>query len=1386
MSYVVRPVGAFANQKFVLRRVNFDVDPGSGGGGTGTATPVDGVLPATPILLGGVSGGSGGYLECSVRWDAIGATVTEGDTIDVVARLSQALPVGVSIPILVEATTGANTGTSADLTVPTEVSFVAGSQVAVVTLQANAITPSGSATFVEVAVSFDTSGLEAYGDGSLPAVNVDTSPAWGASSMVIQIEDATPPASPEWRWVGVQATGTPSVPEAFGLLNIPIQLSHGSATPTEFTITITPGTATPTVDYNLMTPTVTIPAGETSARVQIEIVDNALSALPTATCSVAAAVTSGSATLGAGGFLAWVLSIDDNDAGLQPVIEWSTQAIQVVEGGPAVVLRGRIQNGPLASALAFSVSVSGNAEVGVDYLLQWAASPGVGIAPAGVSVFDIVTLTAVNDGFGDPGEVAVFTIDSIPLPAVIGTADEVTVSIQDAGTSTTEAFVALGTGLARNMIQGLVAVSPPSTTLPVYMMDGKRCQTVGFSRDGDGNWDAAYVYALVDQDTASIPGGANALVLELADGTEDVPADAFAAEPAVTYRIRPANVADDFEREASGSTDANWTGPSASYGWEQVGADIVRETFYSSWLRAAGTTALDGAVAAGLASADERCCLVESVTTKVQGFDLLIVSGRLHSGQMDYDDLVSDTGVDSKVAPGGVHLLRFEAEIPSGYTPIIIDAHPGMGVSGQVLTFIVDRGTDYYFPSCSEYQFRFAVIPSSGGNVSAGEAQAYLERSNIATFIGALGVDQNPIFGEAKDYALNLERAGFNPAGTAGDTAWRRVLQVSDTIAGVTGGQGFVSRWVDGGRDSSVGLTVDRFSWMHPFERSGIDAPGGGGIDGSQGLLPCPGWWRRADLQRFSVSNRIRLAVCDPTSPQDRGAWWWNVAEDGTGVQAGQRVMPTHYAAVTSPSLYRPPWFKTPQDATPSSSVAAWLSTYERAPTSRPWNTHEIAPDADMAIMISSWNTFSMTHQSRVRNPINDGWWGCREPMARLLHEGTAAFATRCYPPVAMPIKSDGSLDRQQNSIYTITTGVGSILAYLEGPSGQANYTMRAGMLSPSSPARTLTLETLRSEAWALTHVMSFYATGRDSERDLINGSSYPQAGGVAWWRPMITWLNHICTDAGILMRRVNGTATPNQYDETGHGTTDVPTLTGAHPSGTTGWNESYNGPDLYESFQGFQTWWALRAIFIWRSSMESGSSIQTVMDRVFDLPRWILERARHHTQERGEWVWQHHYPLKIVGDTIREAAPLTQAQIRAGTGYWRMLTQTVTPPGGNPFTISAEDEKYKMLNALTYCIRATGNLDFLNVAASTEGEYPAPAVGQPVSGAFWPLDPVVGGVIDLERLRFMFENLMRRPGGQSWESIMGSNSSGNIRRQYNGVQSWWTAFMAYLQQLGV
>lgn len=1440
MTYVLRDVTGTVGAKFVLLGLDNPNPPGGGGGPVDPPPP--GPLPATPVPYGGSPGGQPPTTFIAARWElpdpdpsgfglvATGVRVAEESAFEIWVRLSSAPTREVVIPIVRRPAPIASFSAApeSDLTCPTSVTFAPGQTLAVLQFTANDITPAGGQNERSVAVFLDSASATVPATATEGAIVVQPDLSFGDFGLYVHIVDAGV-AVPHWLVPGPDAI---AVPNGFGLIQPAITVQPEAVDELTFTVTLDgSSSAVAGVHVEIETPTVVIPAGGTLERAGIRVLTHGELVPSERVAVINFAKTAGTATQDPAE--TGQLEITIINTNQSTVVGFSSSGLVVSPGSPAVTVRGRVTGPVLAAPAIIEVVLSGSA-TSTDYQIEWLYQQNRALAPVGAGTsgegtFDIARVTA---GANANASSLVFAYGSIlqqGTPAVT-TTGSATVSILEAPPTDTWASVELATGRSENMVQGLVAVKPPSQTLPEFTLQNQtsgaatRAQTVGFAKNGDGLWTSCYVYGLITRDTFSAPDTGTPIKLAAVTSEAD-PGGSYAAPPAVALTFRPANTGVDFVGSTDGldplGTEAldlgNWTGPSASakFGWEQAGADIVRESTFQCWLKETGDLTTNATVLGVSGFEDRRCGMVQGCIKQVRGWDVAFYSGCLHFGALDYQADWEDAGADNRGASGSAHWLNFSATAPAGFKFAIIDAHPGMVLSAgdTVLTFLPARATDYFSAAGTEYQFQFAVVPDPVGNVTVATAQAYLKRQNIATFIGNLGVDQNAIFGDTFDFQVNLQQGGISPSNVpfgvgAHANHWRRTQQASPIIAGEltqlftpTAGApppyhafvwGVARGWTSGCSDttvipggnpdavnSTVGWTIRRMGWMHPYSLGGIGQASGGMIDGGQGILPCAGWWRRADIHRMGIASRLRLAAADVRDQRvDHAEWIWNVARPTVAPQTSHAYCsPIIYHGISDQVFFRSPWFWSDQDATPSSIDTSLLSQYKRAPTSRPWNVHEVGADPDMAEMMANWTGYAMTHMSRVRNPIIDGWWGSREFMARRMYEQAAAMASRVFCPIPPRLAASNPGDTALYPQYLIK-GFALTLDHSWfinenkiGASRNVNYVIRAGATGPGHAQRTYALDTLRKEAWGLALMMGFYATAQPTMRAKMAGGA-PELNGVPVWAPLVSVLNHVMADSGWAFRVTGNSGNPSCYRSQDYGITNTAGNTGAWPDGIgRDWNAEWPAAGAPQAGLirtgglAYQVWYLTRSIFAYRYSQPAGSAAQTLLDRVWNLPGTIFRQARANVPGgKKDEIWQYY-----VGHGFSTASldPISipvqsMANLRNGAAWHQLSTGSANQ--------NRSDNLEQLLAAMVLGIRALGDISDVDVMASV---YDHPN---------WPVAFLEGGAIPVATVNQALAYMI----GVEWSSQIRHINGAKLQNQYSGGVTWLTPVIAWFQrQLG-
>lgn len=252
------------------------------------------------------------------------------------------------------------------------------------------------------------------------------------------------------------------VSEGAGSVPITIKLEYASNKTVVIPFTVS-GTATSGVDFTLSSSSLTIPAGQTSGTVQINVVDDFI--IESNETVILTMDPPTGANLGA--ITTYTLTIADNDN--LPTVNFSSASQTVSEAvGSVTVGVALSKTYPIDVDVPFTVS--GTASNPADHDL----APSTLTVPAGATTANI-TFNVVNDSLDEDNETVILTMGT-PTNANLGTTKIHTVTITDDDPSPTVAFTAAsqsvseGAGTATTKVT-LSAVSGRTVTIP-YTISG--------------------------------------------------------------------------------------------------------------------------------------------------------------------------------------------------------------------------------------------------------------------------------------------------------------------------------------------------------------------------------------------------------------------------------------------------------------------------------------------------------------------------------------------------------------------------------------------------------------------------------------------------------------------------------------------------------------------------------------------------------------------------------------------------------------------------------------------------------------------------------------------------------------------------------------------------
>lgn len=190
---------------------------------------------------------------------------------------------------------------------------------------------------------------------------------------------------------------------------ITVSLSTTSATNTVISYTVG-GTATSGSDYTALPLSVTVPAGSTTATINVPVINDAVVEGAETVVVTLTGVTSGTATLG--GTLVATNTIADNDVASVSIANTTNGA----EAGPVNGVMTLTQTLASATNTVVGYTVSGTATSGVDFT----ALSGTVTIPAGATTATI-SIPIINDLVVDSAETVVITLNTITGLATLGT-----------------------------------------------------------------------------------------------------------------------------------------------------------------------------------------------------------------------------------------------------------------------------------------------------------------------------------------------------------------------------------------------------------------------------------------------------------------------------------------------------------------------------------------------------------------------------------------------------------------------------------------------------------------------------------------------------------------------------------------------------------------------------------------------------------------------------------------------------------------------------------------------------------------------------------------------------------------------------------------------------
>lgn len=802
------------------------------------------------------------------RFETASAVAEEGTSVRVRCILNRVPPQPALVPLSVNVASTADpanytiTSTAGGTGEVTAFEFGAGQTSAEVWVNMGSNFAEGTTRFLRLDIDDDTTQYVDTGTGASYRVSVITG---DFSEFYLQGTNGGV-ATPVYGW-GVTDPEI-SIPEN---LDPPIALLPVSLTPAlgagddDVVVAIDATQVTAGPGWSLLTQSVTFTPGATQQLVSFEVENDSVDSPFDAEVDLALTLVSGTANPGAETTLRVIVVDDEPNASSERYVQWQTGTqFTVNEGETTTQLVARIVDGngdqaTLSTLADVPVTLGGTAADG-DYSVNWGSSP------AGFLRFDAgvpeaaVTVTAADDGDPESSDRTVtLALGDDPSSNNAWQAnnalDTLTITIlgQPVEEPPTELLHPSSPSTQPRIIQGLVAVSPPSATLPTYQLStGETVQAVGMRRNGDDEWTAAYFYGFSDE-RESRPGqsGATSIAYQTT-GTAPSQAGTFVDSQTLTFSLDLANVASPMTTTTAVPFDVQWlAGVNESVEWAQTGPDLVRTRVLRNQFHVSTPTAsyLPSGDGAG-----EGAGLLELSETRIAGEDdVILYEGRF--GPCGWAGAVIGAPVDgytpNPFCDGEMYVDSLSVSCPAGWTVELIDAHPDTANDGTGTVDLLTARTDgsgndqpYHFGAGDSTTFWFALVRTAAYAGGIARARNYVRKRNIAWTVGPLGATQNPIYNDAGDYSPNWQAAGLSSGNNTGWDAIAAAGEARETnaISAWTGGTALVG-WGGGGRR---GRTIE-----DTLAASG--ATGGEGVVGCFGQVPWGGYW----YERMMVNHRI-------------------------------------------------------------------------------------------------------------------------------------------------------------------------------------------------------------------------------------------------------------------------------------------------------------------------------------------------------------------------------------------------------------------------------------------------------------------------------------------------------------------------------------------------
>lgn len=1082
---------------------------------------------------------------------------------------------------------------------------------------------------------------------------------WGAFAGTIEIDDqpvAPPPPVPKWRHVG----DNPLVlPEESGINQRQIGFSIPTEAPISIRLYTTDGTAIAGVHYFGFDRTVEVPIGTTLLDYAIWIINDQMAPVgPSLTFTVTGEIVLGVCDEADVPVLEVEIFDDDTPVGV-PDVQFTIAGDTVVEpqtGQPTVVVNVQAEvTQPFAVDTDVPVTiVNANTSLGVSHQFYWSGPTVQTFRFLAGESFSTSQIEVLVNGMAVNGSVELTLVDGAAYDLGAQTTYTLTILEGSVPTGGNQINVQRGLVTGRSCVQGIMAVVPPSPTLPRYRIvaSGEDMQVFGHARDSAGNWRAVWVVGFVAGDLAGDPNAssfayeAGAIQIEAGAGAppaEDGSYPAFSLQNMVVRHMPCNTLGGIYERDMGAnlagavatSEPQQCEGPSGAL-FTGVGPDLRQTFYFRVWLKL--TTNATADVDVGEAEKSTRCCEVELWATYTAGTNVVIVEGRFANDT--YKETLHPVTGARTWSSGEVNTRLVEIDLSAvdvNWAPVWGTQNPLESWNGgtRILTLLPDQAEAHLFAPNAEMGFRFALYDTTDGTAQ-NMAIRMLRFQHHFVAVGPLSPCSNPMWEDSASMLVDHGRAGFsNPTFGQG---WRGIFALGENRAAAM-------RSCVAAGDNSV--LDQRYGWMQTEDEStrAGGAQGGKNLYGVSCVSPSAGWFEHVHAEMIGALCRVRLSCMDPYT--GRLAWDHVMVETFNGSQ-------TPLVCGVDRSYHQTlPVFNRAQALVGQGSVTP--STWARAPEtgtgeSRAWNG--AAPDRLESSFRGdvdhdapgAYERHDMAHVGRLFTQLQGAWWGCRSFLARRGLQSVAAAATRgfsCHEPdpIAFGPNAPDTFAKLASSLwYQINQSISA-----GGPlqSGSVWF----GRINPSwfvgwgSGVLTQT----RAYAWGCRFVVAaFISADAQTRAGIANGFDLNN-----WFTAYAQQAARRATQFGLFAQCTNF-GSPNPYSTAsptagGFGPTDIQNRTGAIPgpvnasgssivgtAGAGGQVPPYDQPHwTWEAtFQAEFMSHAVRALCVW--TLDQQASLRSQMQRMMRRAYYTWEA---HNASRGPLQGFGVYPRYTLGN---------------------------------------------------------------------------------------------------------------------------------------------------------